>query len=491
MLDFFLKSQYYKNKVAIIDCNQNYTYDELLEASKKIASTLLNGQQDLHESRVAFIVDPSFNFVAILCGIWLAGGVAVPLCVKHPYPSIKYVLEDTKAEVLIYEDSYLKLIEPVFNDFCVRTLHVESLKTQTSNLPEIDVNRRAMIVYTSGTTGRPKGVVTTHHNILAQVKSLTECWEITEHDQVLNVLPLHHVHGIIGALCCPLYAAARVEFLPKFHEALIFDVFQKQRTSVFMAVPTIYYKLITYFNTLNSEQKANINNALKTLRVMISGSGALPISTLNDWQTISGQILLERYGMTELGLVISNPLHGERRPGFIGLPMPGITVRLTDDTNQEVLDGPGEIQIKGEGVFLEYWQNPQATASSFVDQWFKTGDIAVLENGYYKILGRNSVDIIKTGGYKVSALEIEEVLRQRPDVEDCAVVGIKNDEWGEIIGAAIINKLPMNTEELISWLKERLPNYKLPRTFLFLTELPRNVLGKIIKKEVQHQFEAL
>ncbi|MFM1912281.1 MAG: hypothetical protein RIR51_119, partial [Bacteroidota bacterium] len=193
----------------------------------------------------------------------------------------------------------------------------------------------------------------------------------------------------------------------------------------------------------------------------------------------------------EMGMAISNPLNGERRPGYIGQALPGVSIRLADDDEKTLEFGPGEIQIKGENVFLEYWNKPEATEDSFIEGWFKTGDVAVLENGYYRILGRNSVDIIKTGGYKVSALEIEEVIRKREDINDCGVVGIPDDEWGEIIGAGIVANKEINEKELNSWLKELLPNYKMPRKYLFLNELPRNVLGKVTKKDLQKLFDEL
>jgi malonyl-CoA/methylmalonyl-CoA synthetase len=221
---------------------------------------------------------------------------------------------------------------------------------------------------------------------------------------------------------------------------------------------------------------------------MVSGSAALPVSTLEQWRAISGHTLLERYGMTEMGMAISNPYRGERKPGYIGQPLDGVTVRLADEDNQEVAAGQsGEIQVKGPNIFKEYWNRPEATAETFVDGWFKTGDIAVMEADSYRILGRNSVDIIKSGGYKISALEIEEVLRKHPAIKDCGVVGIPDAEWGEIIGASLILEAgqPTIPEDLRSWLKDKLPNYKVPRKYIVQKDLPRNVMGKVTKKALQ------
>lgn len=475
----------FPQRKAVVEGQQAYSYQQLWDASGAIAQTLLQDRRDLQEARIAFILDPSFHYVAVQWGIWRAGGIAVPLCVKHPYPSIQYVLEDTAAEALVYSASYSDLISPAFQDFPIRPIPIETIPNQVSvPFPVLQEKQRAMILYTSGTTGKPKGVVTTHQTIWSQIQSLISAWEWTSNDHILNVLPLHHVHGIINALTCPLAVGATVEFLPKFHELALFDRFSSGQINVFMAVPTIYFKLIAAFKEVDPNQQNKLSQAMKSFRLMVSGSAALPISTLEQWREISGHTLLERYGMTEIGMAISNPLHGERRPGCIGTPLPLVEVRLADDQDSPILDGPGEIQVKGDTVFQEYWNKPQATLESFVDGWFKTGDVAVIEEGYYRILGRNSVDIIKTGGYKVSALEIEEVLRERSDIQDCGVVGIPDEEWGEIIGAGLVVSEDLAIHELQSWLKQRLPNYKMPRIFKILPDLPRNVMGKVTKPEL-------
>jgi malonyl-CoA/methylmalonyl-CoA synthetase len=232
--------------------------------------------------------------------------------------------------------------------------------------------------------------------------------------------------------------------------------------------------------------------ACRRLRLMVSGSAALPVSTLERWRGISGHTLLERYGMTEIGMALSNPLAGERRPGSVGLPLPGVQVRLVDEDGSEVEPGtPGEIEVRGPGVFLEYWRRPEATAEAFRDgRWFRTGDVAVVEDGYYRILGRRSVDIIKTGGFKVSALEIEEVLRTHPAVAECAVVGVADAEWGERVCAAVELRegTTLTLDELQPWARVRLAPYKLPRALRAVDALPRNAMGKVTKPEVAKLF---
>jgi malonyl-CoA/methylmalonyl-CoA synthetase len=226
---------------------------------------------------------------------------------------------------------------------------------------------------------------------------------------------------------------------------------------------------------------------------MISGSAALPVSVLEKWRAISGHTLLERYGMTEIGMGLSNLLHGQRRPGHVGTPLPGIEVRLVDEEGDEVSSGtPGEIEVRGPGVFAEYWGRPVATEQAFRDDWFRTGDVAVIEDGSYRILGRNNIDIIKTGGEKVSALEIEEVLLTHPGIAECAVVGVPDEEWGERVAAVVVTRCEteLTLEELRAWARERLAVYKVPSRLRVVDSLPRNAMGKVIKPEVARLFQA-
>jgi malonyl-CoA/methylmalonyl-CoA synthetase len=255
-----------------------------------------------------------------------------------------------------------------------------------------------------------------------------------------------------------------------------------------MAVPTIYSKLIAEWEAAKDRQA--LSAGCRKMQLAVSGSAALPVSTLARWREITGHTIMERYGMTETGMTLSNPLKGERVPGSVGSPLPGVQVRLVGDGDRPVADGePGEIQIKSAGLFKEYWNRPDATKEAFdPDGWFCTGDIAVRQNGVYRILGRKSVDIIKTGGYKVSALEIEETLRAHPDVLDCAVVGVVDETWGQRVCAAVVAKTEIKASMLRSWAKERLAPYKVPSEIKVVGDLPRNVLGKPVKPDVAKMF---
>jgi malonyl-CoA/methylmalonyl-CoA synthetase len=371
---------------------------------------------------------------------------------------------------------------------------LENVTAQTTSVfPSIDLERRALILYTSGTTNKPKGVVTTHANIHSQITTLITAWQWSSNDSTICVLPLHHVHGIINVVCCSLWIGANCLFLPEFSAAAILDRFLAGELNVFMAVPTVYFKLIAHFDQLNQEDQAVFTAAMSRFRLMVCGSAALPVSIMEKWKAVSGQILLERYGMTELGMAISNPYVGERRAGYVGLPLPGVEVKLVDENFQTTTaNEPGEILVKGSNVFKEYWNKPESTKETFTaDGWFKTGDMAVVENGYYRILGRSSVDIIKSGGYKISALEIEETLREVVGIKDCAVVGIPNDEWGELIVAAIVQQdsdANFSTTQTEQYLLQKMAAYKKPRKYLIVDELPRNAMGKVVKNEVKKLF---
>lgn len=477
-------------RVAIIADGKTHTYGDLVQSANSIARTLCDGRADLREERIAFMVTPGFDYVSTLWGIWLSGGVAVPLCLSHPAPALEHVLKDTGASAIVSSSVYVDRVRPLAEKYGASLHTTTGLSEIESALPAITPERRAMILYTSGTTNLPKGVVSTHRNLEAQIQTLVDAWHWRPEDHTLCVLPLHHVHGIVNVVSCSLWAGACCEFLPEFDADNVWEIFRRGEVNVFMAVPTIYHKLIAVWDAMSSGEQAASSAALRKMRLMVSGSAALPVSVMERWEKISGHRLLERYGMTELGMAISNPYDGERRPGAVGLPLPGVHVRLADEADQPVAGTPGEIQVRGDNVFKEYWGQPEATRKAFTaDGWFRTGDVAVVEDGYYRILGRSSMDIIKSGGYKISALEIEEVLRTHPQIRDCAVVGLPDTEWGEVVAAALVLRGELNTGELRPWLVERIPSYRIPRRYTTVNDLPRNAMGKVTKQDVKKMFE--
>jgi malonyl-CoA/methylmalonyl-CoA synthetase len=480
-------------RTAVVDSQGTFTYLELLDASMRVATALLAGREDLHQARVAFLVTPGFQWVAVQWGIWRAGGVAVPLPLSSTKPELEYLIDDSATLTLLFDTAAAGLLEPIAAARGIRAFPCEHLlASQTARLPEVSSERRAMILYTSGTTSRPKGVVTTHASITAQIMSLVEAWEWSADDVILLCLPLHHVHGIINVVSCALWSGATCHMLPRFDANTVWEHIVGGRLTLFMAVPTIYAKLIATWELASPEHRADLTQACARLRLMVSGSAALPVSTLHRWKEIGGHTLLERYGMTEIGMALSNPLRGERVPGSVGTPLPSVEVQLVGDKANPVPPGtPGEIEVRGPNVFTEYWGQPDATRDAFRDGWFRTGDTAMVEGGVYRILGRANVDILKTGGHKVSALEIEQALRAHPAVAECAVVGVPDPEWGERVAAAVVlhDGAGLDLSSLRAWAKKSLATHKLPSRLLVMDALPRNAMEKVIKPALVKMFQ--
>jgi malonyl-CoA/methylmalonyl-CoA synthetase len=490
----FSHAQRHGGRTAIVDSQGSFTYSDLLEASSRVAAALLDGREDLHEQRVAFLVTPGFPWASTQWSIWRAGGVAVPLPLNSTKAELEYLIDDTAASAVVFDVHAAELLRPIIAARGIRALSYESLTSlPPAKLPEVARERRAMILYTSGTTNRPKGVITTHANTAAQIMSLVEAWDWSADDNVLLCLPLHHVHGIINVVSCAFWCGATCQMLPRFDADAVWERIAGGNLTLFMAVPTVYAKLIAAWDKVPPVRRAELTRACAKLRLMVSGSAALPVSTLQRWKEISGHTLLERYGMTEIGMALSNPLRGERVPGSVGTPLPSVEVRLVGEDGNPVDPGtPGEIEVRGPSVFAEYWGQPDATRNAFRDGWFRTGDTAVVENGVYRILGRTNVDILKTGGHKVSALEIEEVLREHPAVAECAVVGLPDEEWGQRVAAAVV----LNEGDVLdlpsfrTWAREWLAAHKLPSRLLVLNALPRNAVGKVMKPAVAALFRS-
>jgi malonyl-CoA/methylmalonyl-CoA synthetase len=424
--------------------------------------------------------------------------MAVPLSVSAKEPELEHVLTDAEVAAAVVPTPLPSRLEGLARSHGIRLLGVGDLlepgggSGEWGTLPAVPPTRRAMMLYTSGTTSKPKGVVSTHANVEAQIRALVEAWGWRADDRIPLFLPLHHIHGIVNILSCALWSGAQVEMFDSFEMDRILARVADRAYSVFMAVPTIYAKLIRAFDQARPDQAERWAEGFRSMRLMVSGSAALPAAIHQRWTALTGQQLLERYGMTEIGMGLSNPLHGERRPGAVGRPLPGVEVRLVTESG-DLARGegePGEIHVRGPGVFREYWKRPQVTAEAFVDGWFRTGDMAVLEEGYYRILGRLSVDIIKSGGYKISALEIEDVLRSHPRVREVAVVGIPDEVWGETVAAAVIpeGEEPVTLPDLQAWSGERLSDYKVPRKLAVVADLPRNAMGKVTKPAVRQLF---
>lgn len=513
--------------VAIRADQKSYSYMQIISSAQKISNLLCGSNVkagNLGGARIGIVAKPSAEFVAAVLGTWLSGGVAVPLAVSYPEVELLYVMNNSDTSAILSTEDHSELMQNIASKTSSQFFHLppvankslEKSRDEHSQNGKIDADRifletierssqdPALILYTSGTTGKPKGVVHTHGSIIAQVQSLTKAWEYTSADQFLHCLPLHHVHGLFNGLLAPLYAGSTVEFLPKFSVSGIWKRWRESyptegskaddAITVFTGVPTMYARLIQGYRAMDPELQAVSASAARNLRLMMCGSSALPQPVMQEWEAITGHRLLERYGMTEFVMALSNPLKGERKAGTVGKPLPGVQVKiLADEERGNEKNEAGELCVKSPSLFKEYWKLPEVTKESFTeDGFFKTGDAVTTDkDGYYIILGRTSADIIKAGGYKLSALEIESVIIEHPAVSECCVLGLPHKEYGEIVGAIIVpeadeeSKPALSLEELSTWAKDKLAPYKIPTRLILWDSLPRNAMGKVSKKELK------
>jgi malonyl-CoA/methylmalonyl-CoA synthetase len=472
------------DRLAVVDPAGDWTFATIDADAVALAGAL----PVEHGDRIAILATPGHDLVVALLACWHAGAIAVPLHPPHPDAELAYVVADAGAAAIIASPAHREAASRLAAGAGIPVVDVAARGVVHRFSPGLD--RPALMVYTSGTTGRPKGAVHTHGSLAAMVDGMVGAWGWTPDDRTVLVLPLNHVHGLVNVTLTPLAIGACCEAPGGFDAEHVWERLASGEVTIFMAVPTVYARLTAAWEAADAATRERWSRGAAGLRLMVSGSAALPVSTLDRWRALTGHTLLERYGMTELGMVLSNTL--ERRvPGHVGEPMPGVEVRLVDDRGTDVPDGhPGELLVRGPQVFAGYWERPEATAEAFVDGWFRTGDVGVREPEGYRLLGRSSVDIIKTGGEKVSALEIEEVYRTRPDVADCAVVGLPDDEWGQRVAIAVVPApgAEPDPDELRAWGKQQLAAAKVPTRFVFVDALPRNTLGKVTKPDVVTLF---
>ncbi|CAK7317245.1 Malonate--CoA ligase ACSF3, mitochondrial [Vulpes lagopus] len=526
----FTRALAFGDRIALIDQYGHHTYKDLYYHSLRLSQEVCRLREctggDLQEERVSFLCSNDVSYVVAQWASWMSGGIAVPLYKKHPPAELEYFIRDSRSSVVLAGQEYMELLRPVVKKLGVPLLPLSSTvygaaaeepgegKVWERNWRD----RGAMIIYTSGTTGRPKGVLSTHHNIRAMVTGLVHKWAWSKHDVILHVLPLHHVHGVVNKLLCPLWVGATCVMLPEFNAQLVWEKLlgcETPRINVFMAVPTIYAKLMDYYDRhFTQPHVQDFVRAVceERIRLMVSGSAALPLPVLEKWQSITGHTLLERYGMTEIGMALSNPLTTVRVPGSVGTPLPGVEVRIVSENPKkegcpyvlhaegneketQVTPGfkekEGELLVRGPSVFREYWDKPEETRQAFTwDGWFKTGDTAVFKDGMYWIRGRTSVDIIKSGGYKISALEVERLLLTHPSITDVAVIGVPDVTWGQRVTAVVTLQEghSLSHRELKEWARGFLAPYAVPSELLLVDEIPRNQMGKINKRDLLRQF---
>lgn len=516
----------YSNNIAIVDNHGSFKYKDILHSSYTVAEKIRSFIPNSRE-RISFLCSSDATYVSVLLACWLTGNVAVPLCSSHPESMLEYYIVDSQSKLLISNEKYLDPIKniasksnlPFFvvdHDILSRpsTIKQHQLESDFSSSNSCSENERALIIYTSGTTGRPKGVVLNHGTLFSQTSAVITMWNITEKDAILHSLPLHHIHGIMNALLCLLKAGGTIVMQQKFNTVEVWKHFlkldNKPLVNLFFAVPTMYAKLVQKFEQVGMSENKAREQCLNSMRLMCSGSASLPVPVFHRWEDITGHRIVERFGMSEIGMALSTTLEGPRQAGTVGIPLPDVEIKIRKNNNDSAgavndlvvgnhseikmlseNETSGELLVRGPNVFKEYWNKEKATAEAFTkDGWFQTGDTACFEDGAFKILGRSSVDIIKSGGFKISALEVESCLLRHPDIIECTVFGLPDDVWGERVAALIIFKKGKEVidSELKTWCKQYIPPYSIPTAIKHVEEIPRNVLGKVNKKELRAKY---
>jgi malonyl-CoA/methylmalonyl-CoA synthetase len=487
------------------------SYAELRDQTAGFMSALM-ARGVMPGDRVAVQVDKSVDGVLLYIACLSMGAVFVPINVANTANEVDYFLRDSQPRLAVVRPADRTLIEPLANQ--ARVQHLETLgadgegslqelvsQCPASSLPtrRTGANSLAAIVYTSGTTGRPKGAMLTRGNLASNAATLAEVWRFTANDVLLHTLPLFHVHGLFAAINTVLASASSLVLMPNFDAATVLT--RLHEVTVYMGVPTHYTRLLLEPG-LNPRTTEN-------MRLFISGSAPLPAETHHEFLRRTGHRILERYGMTETLMNTSNPCDGARVPGSVGPALPGVAIRISatdgapsprDDAPSSTDGAPsstdaiGTIEIKGPNVFAGYWNDPEKTRGEFTaDGWFKTGDLGRIDrDGFVYIVGR-AKDLVITGGYNVYPKEVECELDGVKGVLESAVFGVPHPDFGEGVTAVVVCKpgAAPPEAEIVSALKARLAGYKVPKRILFVDELPRNAMGKVQKAALRAMYASL
>ena len=470
-----------------------FSYRDLDEKSAQVANLLISLGLNKGD-RVSVQVEKCPEMLWLYLGALRAGLVFHPLNTAYTKSELEYFLTNAEPALAVCDTSS----EHIFQELCSSTgianlltldqaeggslqekAQAESTQFDTR---ETAPEALAALLYSSGTTGLPKGIMLSHENLIENASILTDYWGFSSDDCLLHSLPIFHTHGLFVAIGCALMSGASMRWLSKFEVTAILD--ELPNCTVMMGVPTYYTRLLSC--------SGFTRDVVKNMRLFISGSAPLRANTFNEFKARTGHSILERYGMSETGMNTSNPLNGERRAGTVGFPLPGVEVRVTDKKNRVLpKNDVGELQVKGKNVFAGYWKMPEKTEQEFTkDGFFITGDKAsVDDDGYISIAGR-SKDMIICGGLNVYPKEIELIIDELEGVTESAVIGIPNRDLGEAVAAAIVlDAGATNTDsDIIADLKEQLANFKVPKKVFFVNELPRNTMGKVQKSLLREKY---
>jgi malonyl-CoA/methylmalonyl-CoA synthetase len=466
--------------------------DEAIEVdSNGATSTLTFGELDARSNRLArhlsrrgFAIGDRLGihlanrleFVDVVLACLKLGVILVPINVLYGEREIAHIVADAEPRALVTTRDSFHLFASGVTLFDVDELTAEAAAESFAPVRvPIDGDSPAALVYTSGTTGRSKGAILTHNNFLANTSNLTTCWRITAADRYLAVLPLFHVHGLANGLMTWLASGCRIRLVERFDASRAADLFTAFQPTLFFGVPTIYVRLLEL-----PEQAAR--EIGRRMRLFVSGSAPLPAAVFDAFRDRFGHTILERYGMSETLMNLSNPYVGERRPGSVGMPLPGVSTRIVGADGVEVAANEiGELYVRGPNVFSGYWRQPEATAAAFADGWFRTGDLAErADDGYFTLRGRRT-DLIISGGFNIYPREVEEVLIEVPGVREVAVVGVADRRRGELPVAYLVADGPIDRDTLEATCRRALASFKVPRGFVQVDALPRTALGKVQK----------
>lgn len=494
-----------KQAIRHVVSGNSYSYGQLTKDIVLWRRALLRN----NVRRFALMGENSYQFAApFFAALTLPGTFVVPLCTKHTAAEIQYQVEDSGCTHVLSPQRFSQMTQ--FLERSHRVHQTETFVTNTDETPSEradaqvasrDSKDTGYILYTSGTSGKPKGVVTPVKTYMAQVEALAKAWHISPETRMLQTLPLHHVHGLVIGMSLPILKGGEAEFLFPFSaEQAINRLADRSlpKINTYTAVPTIYSNLVQYIGQLSGNKLEVAKEGLRNLKLAMCGSAALPMPLRKAWDNaVDNQVpLLERYGMTETGITLSQSFDPEQRvAGTVGGPVPSVELRFVGDDGNVSKTGPGEIQLKGPVVFETYLNRPDATKETFTeDGWFKTGDIGTIDDkANVSIMGRASMDIIKSGGEKISALEIEREMLGLDEISECAVVGIPSEKWGEEVAAVVVlDSLAgkeYDIEQLRNALRKTLTSYKLPRHMVVVDQLPRNQMGKVVKKPLKELFK--
>lgn len=448
-----------------------FTFGEIDERSNRLARLFL--ERGLKQGdRLCVYLANCLEMIDVFLACVKTGIVFVPINILYREREITHILLNAEPFALVANAEIAAPI-PVWTTAELKTA-AASLSAERIPIA-IDGDAPAGIIYTSGTTGTSKGAILTHNNFASNALNLLACWQISEADRFLLGLPLFHVHALGNGLHCWLISGCRMRLLERFEHQKAVETMLDFRPTLFFGVPTIYVRLLD----LPPETAREIGRGM---RLFVSGSAPLPAKVLEEFRERFGHTILERYGMSETLMNISNPYVGERRPGSVGIPLPGVSVKLLDSDGRPVADGEtGELHLRGPNVFAGYWKSQEATKTSFLDGYFKTGDLAIRSpDGYYTLCGRRS-DLIISGGFNIYPREIEEFLQEHESVAEAAVVGLPDRLRGEVPVAYIVPYGSFDAAAIESRCREKLASFKVPRAFLAIDQLPRNAMGKIQK----------